>query len=67
MIELYTYATSNGQRASVMLEECGLPYKAIKVDQVRELVVKAEVGRHLVWHGFRQPAQGVLVTRVAST
>jgi len=32
MIELYTYATSNGQRASIMLEECGLPYKAIKVD-----------------------------------
>src|SRR5262244_4161040 len=32
MIDLYTYATSNGQRASIMLEECGLPYKAIKVD-----------------------------------
>ncbi|MGE0117283.1 MAG: glutathione S-transferase family protein [Dongiaceae bacterium] len=35
MIELYTYATSNGQRASVMLEECGLPYKAIKIDLER--------------------------------
>ena len=32
MIELYTYATSNGQRASIMLEECGIPYKAIKID-----------------------------------
>src|SRR6185312_12081903 len=32
MIELYTYATSNGQRASIMLEECGLPYKATKID-----------------------------------
>lgn len=32
MIDLYTYATSNGQRVSVMLEECGVPYKAIKVD-----------------------------------
>ncbi len=32
MIDLYTYATSNGQRVSIMLEECGLPYKAIKVD-----------------------------------
>ena len=32
MMDLYTYATSNGQRASIMLEECGLPYKAIKVD-----------------------------------
>ena len=35
MIELYTYATSNGQRASVMLEECGIPYKAIKIDLER--------------------------------
>lgn len=35
MIELYTYATSNGQRASIMLEECGLPYKAITVDLER--------------------------------
>jgi GSH-dependent disulfide-bond oxidoreductase len=35
MIDLYTYATSNGQRASIMLEECGLPYKAIKVDLER--------------------------------
>ena len=32
MIDLYTYATSNGQRASVMLEECGVTYKAIKID-----------------------------------
>jgi len=32
MIDLYTYPTSNGQRASIMLEECGVPYKAIKVD-----------------------------------
>jgi GST-like protein len=35
MIDLYTYATSNGQRVSVMLEECGIPYKAIKVDLER--------------------------------
>jgi GSH-dependent disulfide-bond oxidoreductase len=35
MIDLYTYATSNGQRASIMLEECGLPYKAVKVDLER--------------------------------
>ena len=32
MIDLYTYATSNGQRASIMLEECGVPYKTITVD-----------------------------------
>jgi GST-like protein len=32
MLELYTFGTSNGQRASIMLEECGLPYRAHKVD-----------------------------------
>ena len=32
MIDLYTYATSNGQRASVMLEECGLAYTPHKID-----------------------------------
>lgn len=32
MIDLYTYGTANGQRASVMLELCGLPYRAHKVD-----------------------------------
>jgi len=26
MIELYTWKTSNGRKASIMLEECGLPY-----------------------------------------
>lgn len=28
MIELYTAATSNGRRATIALEECGLPYRA---------------------------------------
>jgi GST-like protein len=32
MIELYTYATANGQRVSLLLEETGLPYHAHKVD-----------------------------------
>jgi GST-like protein len=35
MLELYTYGTSNGQRASIMLEESGLHDKAIKVDLER--------------------------------
>jgi len=26
MIDLYTWGTSNGRKASIMLEECGLPY-----------------------------------------
>src|SRR5438067_13336755 len=32
MIDLFTSATGNGRRAAVMLEECGLPYKAHKID-----------------------------------
>lgn len=32
MIELYTFGTSNGKRASVMLEEVGLQYNVHKVD-----------------------------------
>ncbi|MCC6471165.1 MAG: glutathione S-transferase family protein [Alphaproteobacteria bacterium] len=32
MIHLYTSATGNGRRASVMLEECGVPYTAHKLD-----------------------------------
>ena len=34
MIDLYTAATGNGRRASVMLEECGLPYTVHKLDPV---------------------------------
>lgn len=32
MIDLYTWGTSNGRKASVMLEECGLSYRTIAVD-----------------------------------
>lgn len=32
MIDLYTWQTSNGQRAAIMLEECGFPYRVHKVD-----------------------------------
>jgi GST-like protein len=32
MIDLYTAATGNGRRASVMLEECGVSYTAHKLD-----------------------------------
>ena len=32
MIDLYTFNTSNGPRASIILEECGLPYRVHKVD-----------------------------------
>jgi GSH-dependent disulfide-bond oxidoreductase len=32
MIDLYSYRTSNGRKASIMLEEIGLPYKLHVVD-----------------------------------
>ena len=32
MIEVYSWATPNGHKVHIMLEECGLPYKAIAVD-----------------------------------
>ena len=32
MITLYTWATPNGRKISIMLEECGLPYRAIPVN-----------------------------------
>jgi len=32
MIDLYTWGTPNGRKVSVMLEECGLPYKVHAVD-----------------------------------
>jgi GSH-dependent disulfide-bond oxidoreductase len=35
MIDLYSYGTGNGWRASIALEECGLPYAAHKIDLPR--------------------------------
>ena len=32
MIEAYSWATPNGHKVHIMLEECGLPYRAIPVD-----------------------------------
>jgi GST-like protein len=32
MIDLYTFETSNGQRAAIMLEECELAYRVHRVD-----------------------------------
>jgi GSH-dependent disulfide-bond oxidoreductase len=32
MIELYTWSTPNGRKVSIMLEECGLPYRVHKVN-----------------------------------
>jgi GSH-dependent disulfide-bond oxidoreductase len=32
MIQVYSWATPNGHKVHVMLEECGLPYEAIPID-----------------------------------
>jgi GSH-dependent disulfide-bond oxidoreductase len=32
MIEVYSWATPNGHKVHIMLEECGVPYRAIPVD-----------------------------------
>src|SRR6188472_1785525 len=32
MIEVYSWATPNGHKVHIMLEECGLPYRAIPVN-----------------------------------
>ena len=32
MIDLYTWTTPNGRKVSIMLEECGLPYRAHRVN-----------------------------------
>ena len=36
MIELYAWGTPNGRKVSVMLEECGLPYKVHKINIGRD-------------------------------
>ena len=32
MIDLYSFPTLNGHKVSIMLEECGLPHRAHKID-----------------------------------
>jgi GST-like protein len=32
VIDLYTWTTPNGRKISIMLEECGLPYRVVAVD-----------------------------------
>ena len=42
MIDLHTTATANGYKASIMLEEVGLPYRVIDYDLVKGEHMKAE-------------------------
>jgi GST-like protein len=35
LIDLYTFATSNGQRAAILLEECALPYRVHWIDLMK--------------------------------
>ena len=36
MIDLYTFMTPNGRKASIMLEEVGLPYRVHKIDITKD-------------------------------
>ncbi len=36
MIDLYTFTTPNGRKASIMLEEVGLPYNVHKIDITKD-------------------------------
>jgi len=42
MIDLYTWGTPNGRKVSVMLEECGLPYRVHPVNIGKEEQFKPE-------------------------
>ena len=42
MIDLYTWSTPNGQKASIMLEECGLPYTVHPIDITKDDQFKPE-------------------------
>jgi GST-like protein len=42
MIDLYTWGTPNGRKVSVMLEECGLPYKVHSVNIGKDEQFKPE-------------------------
>ena len=50
MIDLYTAATPNGQKASIMLEEIELPYEVHALnlrdgDQKKESYLEIKIGR----------------------
>ena len=42
MIDLYTWSTPNGRKVSVMLEECGLPYRVHTVNIGKDEQFKPE-------------------------
>jgi GST-like protein len=42
MIDLYTFTTPNGRKASIMLEEVGLPYNVHKIDITKDEQFKPE-------------------------
>ena len=49
-IDLYTWKTSNGKKATIMMEECELEYKIHPIDistdiQFSEDFIKVKIGR----------------------
>ena len=45
MIDLYTWSTPNGRKVSIMLEECGLPYRVHTINIGQGRPVHARVPR----------------------
>jgi len=58
VIDLYAAPTSNGLRAKIMLDECGLPYTLHKIDLAEK--VKVDVPINLVGTAFGVKEGGLL-------
>ena len=46
MMDLYTWTTPNGRKVSIMLEECGLPYRVHAINIGKDDQFKPRVPRH---------------------
>ena len=61
MIDLYTWSTPNGRKASIMLEECGLEYTvhAVDITSYRHVTrwYKAIAARPAVQRGYHVPVK----------
>ena len=61
MIDLHYWPTPNGWKISIMLEECGLPYKLVPVnigtgEQFKEIRFASRPQRSAIMNSFQLPA-----------
>ena len=61
-IELYFWPTPNGQKVSIMLEECRLPYRVVPVN-----IARGEQGSQSRWTGYDVDELIEHMTRSAKT